>query len=156
MTLKLGDLAPAFSLPTKPGEVVDVGALFGKRPVVILFFPLAFSSVCTAELCHFRDDWSRWSALECDVFGVSIDSPFVADTFRTTLGLPFPLLSDFNKTVATEWGAIHEELAGLRGVTKRAVFVVDRAGKISYAAVQESPKEQVQFDEIFAAVQAAK
>ncbi len=94
--------------------------------------------------------------LDCDIFGISIDSPFVTEKFRSELSIPFLVLSDFNKTVATEWGALHDELMGLRGVTKRAVFVVNRAGRISYAQVQDSPKQQIDFDALFAAVQAAQ
>ncbi len=153
MPLQVGDLAPVFSLPSKPGESIDVGNHYGSRPVVLLFFPLAFSSVCTAELCHFRDEWARWTTLGCDIFGISVDSPFVTEKFRTELGIPFPLLSDFNKTVAAEWGALHEELRGMRGVTKRAVFVVDRSRRISYAAVQDSPKDQIDFEALSRAVE---
>lgn len=156
MALQTGTPAPAFKLHAKPGEEVDVGALFGREKVVILFFPLAFSSVCTEEMCRFRDDWSAWSALGCRVFGVSIDSPFVTEKFRTELGVPFPILSDFNKTVAASYDALHAELLGMKGVTKRAAYVVGTDGRISYAWEAEVPKTQVDFAAIKSAVAAAR
>ena len=137
MPLSIGDSAPKFSLPEGPGQMVDVGAEFGAAPVVILFFPLAFSSVCTEEFCAIRDDWSAWTGLGAKVFGVSVDSPFVAAKFRESENLPFPLLSDFNKTVAAEWGALYDDLMGLKGVAKRAAFVVGTDGKIAHAWVSE-------------------
>ena len=156
MNLVLGSVAPAFKLPSKPGEEVDVGALFGHEKVVILFFPFAYSSVCSEEMCHFRDHWAEWTSLGCKVFGVSIDSPFVVDKFRADLGIPFPVLSDFNKTVATQYDALHDELMGLRGVTKRAAVVIGTDGKIAYAWAAEIPKTQVDFEAIKAAVAAAR
>jgi peroxiredoxin len=151
----VGSIAPSFQLPCKPGEVVDVGALFGKEKVVLLFIPLAFSSVCTAELCHFRDSWKQWESIGAKVFAISIDSPFVVAKFREAEGIPFPVLSDFNKSVAPQYDALHADLMGLKGVTKRAAFVVGRDGKLAYAWVSENPGVQVNFDEIKAAVQAA-
>ncbi len=155
MTLPVGTLAPAFQLPAKPGELVDVGALFGKEKVVLLFFPLAFSSVCTEEMCTFRDSWGDWDSLGCKVFGVSIDSPFVADKFHGELKLPFPILSDFNKTVAASFDALHADLMGMKGVTKRAAYVIARDGTVAYAWEAEIPKTQVDFAAIRAAVVAA-
>jgi peroxiredoxin len=104
---------------------------------VLLFFPLAFSSVCTEELCAVRDDWSAWTALDADVFGISVDSPFVTRRFREELGLPFPLLSDFNHVVGASYGVLYEDYFGLRGVARRAAFVVDMDGRIAYAWVSE-------------------
>ncbi|MFM1823452.1 MAG: hypothetical protein RI967_1718 [Planctomycetota bacterium] len=155
MALAIGTVAPAFALPAKPGEVVDVGALLGREKVVLLFFPLAFSSVCTEEMCHFRDDWARWEALGCRVFGVSIDSPFVTERFAAELKVPFPILSDFNKTVAADYDALHADLMGLKGVTKRAAYVIGSDGKVAYAWEAEIPKTQVDFDAIRAAVASA-
>jgi peroxiredoxin len=152
MALQVGSAAPAFKLPSKPGEEVDVGALLGKEKVVILFFPLAFSSVCTEEMCYFRDHWAEWGNLGCKVFGVSIDSPFVSDRFRSELNLPFPILSDFNKIVAASYDALHADLMGLKGVTKRAVYVVGSDGKVSYAWEAEIPKTQIDFAAVTAAV----
>lgn len=137
MPLKAGDLAPRFALPAAPGEVVDAGARIGQRPVVLLFFPLAFSSVCTDELCAVRDDWSAWTAIDADVFGISIDSPFVTRRFREELGLPFPLLSDFNREVGAAYGVLYEEYFGLRGVARRAAFVIGLDGRIAHAWVGE-------------------
>jgi peroxiredoxin len=156
MALSVGSSAPSFKLPCKPGEEVDVGAHLGKEKVLILFFPLAFSSVCTEEMCHFRDHWTQWGALGCKVFGVSIDSPFVTDRFRTELSIPFPILSDFNKTVAASYDALHADLMGLKGVTKRAAYVVGSDGKIAYAWEAEIPKTQVDFNAIQAAVTSAR
>ena len=155
MAARVGDKAPPIALPQKPGDVVDVGALFGKEKVVVLFFPLAFSSVCTAEMCHFRDHWSQWASVGAKVFAISIDSPFVADRFRQAENIPFPVLSDFNKTVSASYGALHDDLMGLKGVTKRAAFVIGRDGKVAYAWVSEDPRVQVDFEALQKAVAAA-
>ncbi len=156
MALSIGTAAPAFKLPCKPGEEVDVAALLGREKVVILFFPLAFSSVCTEEMCHFRDHWGEWNSLGCKVFGVSIDSPFVTDKFRAELNIPFPILSDFNKTVSASYDALHADLMGLKGVTKRAAYVIGTDGRIAFAWEAEIPKTQVDFAAVKAAVQSAK
>lgn len=154
MSLQVGQPAPRFTLPSKPGQPVDVGAEFGKGKVVLLFFPLAFSPVCTEEMCHFRDNWSEWSALNATIFGISVDSPFVTERFRTDQGIPFPVLSDFNKDVSASFGVLHDELAGLRGVSKRSAFVIGEDGRIVYAWVSDNPKVQVPFDEVRRAVEA--
>lgn len=156
MALAIGTDAPKFKLPQKPGDEVDVGSLIGREKVVLLFFPLAYSSVCTEELCHFRDDWSNWQSLGCKVFAVSIDSPFVVEKFRNDLSVPFPVLSDFNKTVAASYDALHAELLGLKGVTKRAAVVIGSDGKIAYAWEAEIPKTQVDFAALQKAVAATR
>ncbi len=153
--LTVGSRAPAFQLPAKPGEMVDVGGLIGREKIVLLFIPLAFSSVCTAEMCHFRDSWSKWEAVGAKVFAISVDSPFVVAKFREAERIPFPVLSDFNKSVAPQYDALHAELMGLKGVTKRAAFVIGRDGAIAYAWVSENPGVQVDFDAIRAAVEKA-
>jgi peroxiredoxin len=155
MPARVGDAAPPFALPAKPGEVVDVGALFGKEKVVLLFIPLAFSPVCTAELCTFRDGWDRWRGLGAKVFALSVDSPFVVDRFRQAENIPFPVLSDFNKTVCRAYDAIHEDLMGLKGVAKRSAFVVGANGRIAYAWVSDDPRTQVDFEAIRKAVASA-
>ena len=84
-----------------------------------------------------RDDWSAWTAIDADVFGISIDSPFVTRRFREELGLPFPLLSDFNREVGAAYGVLYEEYFGLRGVARRAAFVIGLDGRIAHAWVGE-------------------
>ncbi|MHC4421886.1 MAG: redoxin domain-containing protein [Planctomycetota bacterium] len=151
MAVQKGDPAPAFKLPAKPGEQVE--ARIGQDKVVLLFFPLAFSPVCTDEMCHMRDTWSQWEGLDAQVLGISVDSPFVTDRFRADQNIPFPILSDFNKDVASKYGVLYEELVGLKGVAKRSAFVVGADGKIAYAWVTEDPKVQVPFDEVKAALE---
>ena len=153
MSVTVGAAAPVFKLPSRPGHVVDLAADFGSRKVVLLFFPLAFSSVCTTEMCTFRDDWSRWSSLGCAVYGICVDSPFVTDKFKQELGIPFDILSDFNKDVSRQYGALFEDLMGLRGVGKRAAFVIDAKGKVVYAAVNAEAGQQVDFEAIRKAVE---
>ena len=154
MSVAVGSSAPAFKLLARPGHVVDVGADLGARKVVLLFFPLAYSPVCHAEMCTFRDDWSKWSSLGCTVYGISVDSPFVTAKFKEELKLPFELLSDFNKDVSRTYGALFEDLMGLRGVSKRAAFVIDASGKVVYAKVNAEAGQQVDFDAIKQAVAA--
>jgi peroxiredoxin len=152
MAIRKGDKAIEFKLPSKPGSPVDVGQFIGKEKVVLLFFPFAFSSVCTAEMCHLHDEWKLWEGLNAKVFGISVDSPFVTDKFRELEEIPFPILSDFNKEVATKYGVLHDELKGLKGVAKRAAFVIGRDGKVAYSWVSEDPSVQIKFDEIKAAL----
>lgn len=154
MSVTVGQTAPVFKLPSRPGHEVDLAAVIGSRKTVLLFFPLAFSSVCTTEMCTFRDDWSKWSSLGCTVYGISVDSPFVTAKFKEELKLPFELLSDFNKDVSRTYGALFEDLMGLRGVSKRAAFVIDASGKVVYAKVNAEAGQQVDFDAIKQAVAA--
>ena len=152
MTIRQGDAAPGFSLPAKMGEQVDVGAMIGTEKIVLLFLPFAFSPVCTDELCHFRDTWSQWEGLDAKVFGITVDSPFAVDRFREEQKIPFPILSDFNKEVCPQYGGMHDDLVGLKGVAKRSVFVIGADGKVAHSWVSEDPRVQVPFDEIKAAL----
>ncbi|MEY4787234.1 MAG: hypothetical protein RL692_1128 [Planctomycetota bacterium] len=154
MSLTVGSKAPAFTLPSQPGQPVDVGAIIGQEKIVLLFIPLAFSPVCTAEMCHFRDHWNQWAALGCKVFAVSVDSPFAVAKFRELENIPFPILSDFNKDISRLYGALHEDLIGMKGVSKRSAFVFDAKGIVKYASVSEDPRVQVDFAAIEAAVKA--
>jgi len=150
-----GDRAPGFQLQSKPGEIVDSAEMFGREKVVLLFFPLAFSSVCTTEMRTVSADWDAWSELGARVYGISVDSPFVTERFREALGIPFPILSDFNRTVATAYDVLHEELMGLRGVTKRAAIVVDGGGRISYRWVADNPGIEPDYEAVKRAVRSA-
>jgi glutaredoxin-dependent peroxiredoxin len=154
MNLQKGDRAIEFKLPPKPKEEINLADYIGKEQVVLLFFPLAFSSVCTAEMCQMRDDWKQFELLGAKVFGISVDSPFVTDKFRQTENIPFPILSDFNKEVSKKYGVLQDDLMGLKGVAKRAAFVIGKDGKIKYEWVTDNPGVQVKFDEIKAALTA--
>lgn len=137
-SLNVGDKAPDFTLFNTGKQAITLSELKGQN-VVLLFFPLAFTSTCTAELCGVRDDISNYAKLNASVFGISVDSPFSLGKFKEEQGLNFDLLSDFNKTVSADYGSIYESFVlGMNGVSKRSAFVVDKEGVIRYAEVLES------------------
>lgn len=136
MTIEVGHKAPEFSLPHIPGQdPVKLSHYQGRKNVVLLFFPLAWSSVCTKELCTLRDDYSRYADLDAEVLGISVDSPFALQAWSKEQGFQFPLLSDFNREVSRKYDVLYDELLGLRGVSKRAAFVIDKKGEVRYAEV---------------------
>lgn len=151
--IQKGEKAPVFTLPDQPGHEVDFGAGIGERPVVLLFFPLAFSSVCTDEMCGLRDDWSAWADLDAEVYAISIDSPFVTQKFRDEHDLPFPVLSDFNKAAATAYGVLYEEFFGMNGVAKRSAFVIGRDGNVAYAWSTDDAGILPDFEAVRAAIE---
>jgi peroxiredoxin len=148
MQLGIGDEAPKFTLKTT--DRTDVSLIDYKgRNVVILFFPAAFTGVCTAELCSVRDSIADYAQLDADVLAISVDLPFTLNKFKEEQGFQFPLLSDFNKEVSRAYGAIYEEwILGFKGVAQRSAFVVDREGKIRYAEVLENAGEQPDFEAV--------
>lgn len=138
MSLPVGSEAPDFTLPLRVGEApLRLSDYRGERNVVVLFFPLAFSGVCTQEMCQVRDGLSEFIHLDAAVLGISVDSIWVTQKFAAELGLGFPILSDFNKDAMTAWGVRNDDFFGMRGVANRSAFVVDREGKIVYAWVTE-------------------
>jgi len=137
--LKIGDTAPSFELPVAMDKTWKLSDNVGKQNIVLLFFPLAFSPTCHQELCSFRDGFREFKSLDALVAAISIDSPFVLNKWKEELGLPFALLSDFNKSVAPAYGAFYEKLGPLNGVAKRSAFVIDKKGIIRYAWVSEDP-----------------
>jgi peroxiredoxin len=148
MPLQTGQKAPGFTLPDSDKKNVSLSDQQGKN-VVLLFFPLAFTSVCTAELCHVRDNFQQFEQLNATVFGISADSPPTLAIFKGQQNLNFSLLSDFNKEAATAYESIYENFAwGLKGVPKRAAFVIDQEGIIRYAEVLEDAGKQPDFDAI--------
>lgn len=155
MTVEEGDPAPGFTLPAAPGEQVDVGDLLGREPVVLLFFPLAFSPVCTEEMCTFAARWDAFAELDARIFAISVDSPFVTARFRDEEGLPFPVLSDFNRTVTERYGVVLDELEGLERVAQRAVFVAGRDGTVRWRWVADHPGREPPYDDVRAAVREA-
>ena|SRR5690606_31137575 len=148
MSIEIGQNAPNFSLPSSDKETVNLSDYQGKN-LLVLFFPMAFTGVCTDELCSMRDNLSAYNQLNAEVVGISVDSPFVLNKFKSELGLNFKLLSDFNKEASTAYDCLHETFAlGLKGVSKRSAFIVDKAGKVQYAEVKDVPSELPDFEAI--------
>ena len=147
MPLSPGDAAPDFTLPNSENERVSLASFRG-QPVVVLFFPLAFTSVCTEEMCAMRDNLAQYNGSGAQVLGISVDSPFTLAQFKSKEDLNFPLLSDFNKDAARAYDVLYEDFFGLRGVAKRSAFVVDADGKIAYAEVLEDAGQQPDYHRI--------
>lgn len=156
MSLQNGQKAPDFTLFSSEKKEVTLDSFAGRK-LVVLFFPLAFSSVCTAELCEMRDNISTYAGLDADVVAISVDSPYTLARFKDEQHLPFQLLSDFNKDVSTAYGALHETFSyNMRGVSKRAAFVIDREGVIRYVEVLENPGKIPNFQAVQDALQSIK
>lgn len=148
MSVQTGNKAPDFALYSSDKEKITLSQQKGKN-VLLLFFPLAFTSVCTAELCSVRDNLSMYNNMNAVVYGISVDSPQTLDRFKKDQNLNFSLLSDFNKEASTNYGAIYDTFAmGMKGVSKRAAFVIDKEGIVRYAEVLENAGEQPNFEEI--------
>ncbi len=145
MSLELGSVAPSFTLKSSDKADVSLSDYTGKN-VVVLFFPLAFTGVCTTELCSIRDNKGDYESLNAEVLAISVDSLFTLDKFKSEQGYNFPLLSDWNKDVSASYGALYDEFVlGMKGVSKRSAFVVDKEGKIRYAEVLENAGELPNF-----------
>ena len=156
MPLPVGAPAPDFALPVKPkGDPLRLADYQGEYIVVLMFFPLAFSSTCTEQMCTVADNYSAWQDLDATVIGISIDSPWTNQNFAEDCGATFPIASDFNKDVSAAYDALYDDLGGLKGVTRRVVYVIDRSGTIVYAWEGEHPGVMPGFDEIMAAVETA-
>jgi len=148
MSLQVGDQAPDFKLYSSDLTEVSLSAFKGKK-VIIHFFPMAFTGVCTEQLCAMRDNFSFYEGIDAQILGISVDSPFSLAKFKEVQNYQFPLLSDFNKEVSSAYGAFYNEFAfGLKGVSKRAAFVIDEAGKIVYAEVLENAGDLPDFKAI--------
>ena len=149
--IDVGGKAPDFTLTNQDRQPVTLSALKG-RPVVLVFFPAAFSSVCTKELCTFRDSLSRLNTAAAQVLGISVDTFFTLKAFQTDQNLTFPLLSDFNKTAIRDYGVFNEDMIGLKGIAKRAVFVIDKDGIVRHRQVLEDARNEPDYDAVFAAL----
>lgn len=155
MALEKGNKAPDFTLKSMgPNGLEDItlSANFGKRPTVLLFFPLAFTSVCTQELCDVSAGLKAFEELNADVIGISVDSPFAQDAWKKKEGINIRLASDLNKTTAKAYRVLHEGLAGIGDTSARAVFVIDSAGLICYSEQTPTPKDLPDFEKVKAAL----
>jgi peroxiredoxin len=148
MALQIGDKAPNFKLYNSDKQEVSLSDYQGKN-VVVLFFPLAFTGVCTAELCEMRDNIASYAKLNAEILGISVDSLFTLEKFKAEQKLPFHLLSDFNKDTSAAYGSLYENFVlGMKGVSKRSAFVIDTEGTIQYAEVLEDAGKVPNFEAV--------
>jgi peroxiredoxin len=155
--IKVGDKAPAFTLPDtdlKPRSLKD----FLGRKVVLAFFVGAFTSVCTKEMCAFRDSMARLIDLKAQVIGISVNDPFSNQAFAEKNRLSFPILSDYNRQVIKTYGVETPDFAGLDGYTvaQRSIFIVDKNGKVRYVWTTEDPTIEPNYKEIESALKKIK
>jgi len=151
MALPVGTKAPDFSLKSKQASgLVDVKLAnnLGKKNTLLLFFPLAFTSVCTQEMCEVTGGLNAYSSLNAEVIGVSVDSPFAQEAWAQKEKITISLASDLNKETAKAYGTLLPDLIGLGSVSARAAFVIDRSGVIQYSEQTPTPKEIPNFNAI--------
>jgi len=145
MMLQPGQSAPDFSLYDSNKTKVILSEQKGSN-VLLLFFPLAFTSTCTLELCSIRDNLAYFNGLQAKVFGISVDSLYTLAKFKEAQNLNFPLLSDFNKEVSRKYDSLYEKFSfEMEGVSKRSAFLIDKNGVIQYAEILENAGEQPDF-----------
>ena len=151
MAINVGTKAPDFSLKSKQTTgLVDVKLSdnFGKKNTVILFFPLAFTGVCTQEMCDITAGLSHYASLNADVIAISVDSPFAQEAWAQKEKIAIVLASDLNKETAKAYGVLLPDLAGLGSVSARAAFVIDKGGTIRYAEQTATVKDLPNFNAI--------
>jgi peroxiredoxin len=147
MPLQPGSPAPQFTLKSSGLTDISLADYKGKK-VILHFFPLAFTGVCTAQLCTMRDNFGYYEGLDAVILGISVDSPFSLAKFKEENGYQFELLSDFNKEVSAAYNALYDSLYGMNGVSKRAAFVIDEEQNIIHAEVLESAADLPDFTAI--------
>ena len=157
MSIEVGSKAPDFSLKSinGSGEKDDFGLSNvtlsdnnGKRNTVVLFVPLAFTGVCTQELCDITSGLADYSELNADVIAISVDSPFAQGQWAKNENIGITLASDLNKQTARDYGVLLDDLIGVGSVSARAAFVVDKDGTVQYAEQTETPKDLPDFDAV--------
>jgi peroxiredoxin len=151
MPLKIGTDAPDFTLKTKTDnglEDVKLSDNFGKKNTVLLFFPLAFTGVCTQEMCDVSGGISAYETLNAAVYAISVDSPFAQEAWAKKEKITIKLLSDLNKTVTKSYDVVFPNLAGVGDTSARSAFVIDKQGKIVYSEQTPSPKELPNFNAV--------
>jgi peroxiredoxin len=148
MSPAVGAQAPDFTLPNQDREPVTLSQQLAKGPVVLVFVPAAFSSVCTKEMCTFRDSMAELSTVSATVLGISVDTFFTLKAWGEQERLPFALLSDFNKDVIRQYGVFNEDMIGLKGIAKRSVFVIDRSGIVRHREVLEDARNEPDYGKV--------
>ena len=148
MSIQIGSIAPDFTLFNSEKQEVTLSQYLGKS-VVLLFYPQAFTGVCTTELCDIRDNLNVYSTLNAEILAISVDSVFTLENWKQQQGFNFQMLSDFNKTVSIAYETIYETFAfGMKGVSIRSAFVVDPKGVLQYVEILENAGEIPNLDKI--------
>jgi len=151
MSIDVGNTAPDFTLVNHDRQKVTLSEL-RPSPVVLAFFPAAFSSVCQKEMCTFRDSMARLGKADAQVYGISVDTFFTLKAWQDQQQLNFPLLSDFNKEVIRDYGVFNEDMIGLKGIAKRAVFVIDKDGVVRHREVLEDARNEPNYEKVFSSL----
>jgi peroxiredoxin len=155
MPIPVGSKAPDFTLKTKTADGlkdVKLSDNLGKKQTVLLFFPLAYTSVCTQEMCDVTSGLDRYAGLNADVYAISVDSPFAQEAWAKQNGIKITLLSDLNKTVTKAYQVLFPMLAGVGDTAARAAFVIGADGTVKYAEQTPTPKDLPNFNAIAAAL----
>jgi peroxiredoxin len=148
MPIEVGAKAPDFTLPNQDREPVTLSAQLKNGPVVLAFMPGAFSGTCTAEMCTFRDASAELNKLNAQVIGVTVDTFFALKAWADAHKLSFQLLSDFNKTVVRQYDVVNPDMIGLKDISKRAVFVIDRSGVVRHREVLEDARNEPDYGKV--------
>jgi peroxiredoxin len=157
--VSVGDDAPEFTAPLANGSIdsFTLSDRLAEAPLVLAFFPAAFTPTCTAEMCTFRDRLSEFERIDATVYGVSIDTPFTLNEFRDRNDLNFGLIGDSNRDAVDAYDVSMDfEAYGVDRVAKRAVFVVDRDGVVTYAWVSDDPGAEPDYDAVAGAAADAR
>jgi peroxiredoxin len=148
MPLDVGSKAPDFTLMNQDRQPVTLSGALANGPVVLAFFPAAFSSVCQQELCTFRDSIGELSAAKAQVMGISTDTFFALKAWADQQRFGFPLLSDYNKEVIRQYGVVNPDMIGLRDIAKRAVFVIDPSGIVRHKEVLDDARNEPDYGKV--------
>jgi len=144
----VGAKAPDFTLTSQDRAPVTLSAVLNKGPVVLAFFPAAFSGVCTKEMCTFRDTVPELNRLSANVLGISTDTFFALKAWADAEHFNFPLLSDYNKTVIRQYGVVNPDMIGLKDIARRATFVIDRNGTVAYREVLDDARNEPDYGKV--------
>jgi peroxiredoxin len=148
MTVDVGSKAPDFTLMDQDRKPVTLSSATQNGPVVLAFFPAAFSSVCQNEMCTFRDSLATLGESKAQVFGISTDTFFALKAWSDQQRLNFPLLSDYNKEVIAQYGVANPDMIGLKNIAKRAVFVIGRDGVVRHREVLEDARNEPDYEAV--------
>jgi peroxiredoxin len=155
MAIEVGSKAPDFTLMNQDRQPVTLSAALQNGPVVLAFVPAAFSSVCTTEMCTFRDSIATLSPSNGQVFGITTDTFFTLKAWGDQQRFNFPLLSDYNKDVIRQYGVVNPDMIGLKDIAKRAVFVIGRDGVVKHKEVLDDARNEPNYDKVRAALAGA-